>query len=149
MSADVGDALLGFRFSSALGLHGKREDSCILPFKEPRQQHDLAIGELKRIMIGVKRALVDLAKDRNAVAGIGEHESGLILDWLLKREFGTRKYADSNRSVLWRGESSCAGAKVVRNEFFAHFGWACSNTVQTVVAHITELLCSKPPIMQD
>jgi hypothetical protein len=27
MSADGGDALLGFRFSSALGLHGKREDS--------------------------------------------------------------------------------------------------------------------------
>ena len=55
-----GYALLGFRLSSGIGLHGKREDSCILPFKEPRQQHDLAIGELKRIMIGVKCALVDL-----------------------------------------------------------------------------------------
>jgi hypothetical protein len=42
-------------------------------------------------MIGVKRALVDLAKDRNAVAGSGEHEGGLILDRLVERELGTRK----------------------------------------------------------
>ena len=67
MSADVGDALLGLRLSSGLGMRGKREDRCVLPFIESRQQHDLAIGELKRVMIGVKRALIDLAKDRNGV----------------------------------------------------------------------------------
>src|SRR6266446_7006463 len=71
MSADVGDALLGFCLGTGLGLRGKREDSCLLPFIEPRQQHDLAIGELERVMIDVKRALVDLAKDRNGVAGNG------------------------------------------------------------------------------
>ena len=71
MSADVGDALLGFRLGGGLGSRGKREDSCVLPFMEPRQQHDLAVGELERVMVGVKRALVDLAKDRNGVAGIG------------------------------------------------------------------------------
>src|SRR5260370_17328099 len=68
-------------------------------------------------MIGVKRALVDLAKDRNGVAGIGtKHEGGLIRDWRLEREFGTRKYADSHRTILRRGESSCAGAEVVCDE---------------------------------
>jgi hypothetical protein len=36
----------------------------------------------------------------------------------------------------------------MRDEFFAHFGWACSHTVQTVVAHIKELLSAKPPIVQ-
>src|SRR5262252_11064186 len=62
-----------------------------------RQQHDLAIGELERVMIDVTRALVDLAKDRNGVAGIGtKHEDGLILGWRLEREFGARKYADSH-----------------------------------------------------
>jgi hypothetical protein len=138
MSADVGDALLGLCLGSGLGLRGEREDSCVLPFIEPRQQHDLAIRELERIMIGVKRALVDLAKDRNGVAGIGTKlEGGLILDWRLEREFGTRKYADSHRTILRRGESSCAGAEVVCDEFFANFGWACSHTVQTVVAHIS------------
>jgi len=71
MSADVGDALLGLRLSSGLGMRGKREDRCVLPFIESRQQHDLAIGELKRVMIGVKRALVDLAKDRNGVVDTG------------------------------------------------------------------------------
>src|SRR5262249_56188220 len=82
MSADVGDALLGFRLGGGLGPRGKREDSCVLPFMEPRQQHALAVGELERVMIGVKRALVDLAKDRNGVAGIGwKHEGGVRLDW--------------------------------------------------------------------
>ena len=70
MLADVGDALLGFCLGNALGLRGEREDSCVLPFIESRQQHDLAIGELERVMIGVKRAFVDLAKDRNGVVGI-------------------------------------------------------------------------------
>ncbi len=95
MSANVGDAL-GFCLGNALGLRGEREDSCVLPFIESRQQHDLAIGELERVMIGLKRAFVDLAKDRNGVAGIGtKHEGGLILDWRLEREFGTRTAATS------------------------------------------------------
>src|SRR5262249_25920088 len=135
-SADVAEALLGFSLVSGLGPCGKREDGCVLPFIEPRQQHDVAIGELERVMIDVKRALVDLAKDRNGVAGIGsKHEGSLILDWLLERHLRARKYADSHRTILRRGESSGAGAKVVCNEFFAHFGWACSHRVQTVVAH--------------
>src|SRR5262249_6433938 len=70
MSAYGGDALLGFHLRSGLGLRGKRENSCFLPFAEPRQQYDLAIGELERVMIHVKHAPVDLAKDRNGVTGI-------------------------------------------------------------------------------
>src|SRR5262245_45695789 len=132
----MGDALLDLRLGSGLGPCGKREDSCILPLIEPRQQHDVAIGELERVMIDVKRALVDLAKDRNGVAGIGsKHEGGLILDWFFERQFGARKYADSHRTILRRGESSRARTEVVYDEFFAHFGWACLHRVQTVVAH--------------
>src|SRR5262249_48602225 len=123
--------------------------SCPLPFTEPRQEHDLAIGELKRVMVGMRRTLVDLAKDCNHVAGMGtKHEGGLIFDGRLERQFGTRKYADSHRTILRRGESSCAGAEVVGDEFFADFGWARSHTVQTVVAHIKDLLSRKPPIIQ-
>src|SRR5262249_37075520 len=115
----------------------------------PRQQNDLAIGELERIMMDVRRALVDLAKDRDRVAGISpKHEGGLILDGRLEGEFGTRKYADSHRTILRRGEASCAGAEVVCDECFAHLGWACSHAVQTIVAHMKELLTWKPPIMQ-
>src|SRR6266536_4732234 len=123
MSADVGDALLGCRLGSGLGLRGKREESCLLPFTEPRQQHDLAIGELERVMIDVKRALVNLTKDRNGVAGIGtEHEGGLILDWRLEREFGTRKYANSHRTIRRRGESSSASIEVVGGQFVPNLG---------------------------
>jgi hypothetical protein len=65
-------------------------------------------------MIGVKRAFVDLAKDRNGVAGIGtKHEGGLILHWRLEREFGTRNCSSlasmSGRPPwqnTWRGEGS-------------------------------------------
>src|SRR6516164_1442938 len=96
-------------------------------------------------MIGVKRAFVDLAKDRNGVAGIGtKHEGGLILDWCLEREFGTRKYADGHRAILRRGKSSCAGAEVMRDEFFANFGWARSRTVQTK-SHISRNSCPRSP----
>ena len=99
---------MGFHLRSGLGLRGKRKDSCLLPFAKPRQQHDLAVGELERVMTDVKHALVDLAKDRNGVDGIGtKQEGGLILDWRLEREFGTRKYADSHRTIFRRGESSC------------------------------------------
>jgi hypothetical protein len=51
MSAYGGDALLGFLLVSGLGLRGEREDSCLLAFTEPRQQYDLAIGGLERVMI--------------------------------------------------------------------------------------------------
>ncbi len=73
-----------------------------------------------------------------------KHEGSLILDWRLEREFGSRKYAHSYRTILRRSESSCAGAEVVCDEFFAHFGQACSHTVQTVVAHIKDLLSEAP-----
>jgi hypothetical protein len=44
-------------------------------------------------MIGVRRAIVDLAKDRNGVAGVGtKHEGSLILDGRLECQFRTRKY---------------------------------------------------------
>ena len=46
-----------------------------------RQQNDLAIGELERVMMDVRRAIVDLAKDRDGVAVFGtKHEGGLIFD---------------------------------------------------------------------
>src|SRR5262245_52295024 len=129
MSANVGDALLGFCLGSALGLRGEREDSCVLPFAEPRQQHELAIGELERVMIGVKRALVDLAKDRNGVARIGtKHEGGLIFDWRLEREFRTRKYADSHRTILW-----CANPRVpVPKLYVTSFSPALAGRVRTL-----------------
>ena len=83
---------MGFPLVSGLGLRGKREDSCLLPFTEPGQQHGFAIGKLERVMIDVEHALVDLAKDRNGVAGFGmKQEGGLILDWRLERVFGARK----------------------------------------------------------
>jgi len=130
MSADVGDALLGFRLGSGLGQRGKREDSCVLTFIEPRQQHDLAIGKFERVMIGVKHALVDLAKDRNGVAGIGwKHERGVILDWPLERQFGTRKYADSHRTIFRRGESSCAP---VRKSCVTSFSPTLAGRVRTL-----------------
>ena len=78
-------------------------------------------------MIDVKRALVDLAKDRNGVPGIGtKDQRGLVRHRLLEGEFGTRKEANSNRIIFRRGEPSCAGAEIMCDEFFAYFGLARS-----------------------
>src|SRR5689334_9370743 len=44
--------------------------------------------------------------------------------------------------MLRRGKSSCAGAKVVCDEFLAHFGWACSHSVQTKSHSV--VCCGKP-----
>jgi hypothetical protein len=131
MSADVSNAPLVFRLSNGLGLRGTREDSCVLPFMQPCQQHDLAIGEFECVVIHEKRTLIDLAKDRNGVAGSGKEKGGLILDWLLERELGARKYANSHRTILRSGKSSRASTEVVCDEFFAHFGWAISHGVAT------------------
>src|SRR5215831_8693543 len=62
--------------------------------------------------------------------------------------FGVVEKIHSHRTILRRGESSCAGAEVVCDEFLAHFGWACSHAVQTVIAHIKNLLSWRPPIVQ-
>ena len=35
---------------SGLGQRGKGENSCVLPFIEPRQQHDLAVGKFERVI---------------------------------------------------------------------------------------------------
>src|SRR6266540_169854 len=82
------------------------------------------------------------------LSGRSRTEVMLVTSRETQRWFGSRKYADSHRTILRRGESSCAGAEVVCDEFFANFGWACSHTVQTVVAHIKDLLSRKPPIVQ-
>jgi hypothetical protein len=62
MSADLGEALLASVSPAVLGCVGSVRTVAPLPFTEPRKQHDLAIGELKRVMIDLKHALVDLAK---------------------------------------------------------------------------------------
>src|SRR5262249_14484940 len=77
-----------------------------------------------------------------------KYKGGLVLDGRLEPQFGTRKYADSHRTILRRGKSSCAGAKVMCDEFFAHFGWACSHSVQTIVAHIRTSSLRSPPWLQ-
>jgi hypothetical protein len=56
MSVDVGDRCRVSASAAALGAR-EGEDSCALPFIKTRHQHDLAIGELERIMIDLKHAL--------------------------------------------------------------------------------------------
>src|SRR5262249_61962018 len=131
MSPYGGDALLGFHLDSGLGLRGKREDSCLLPFAKPRQQHDLAIGELERVMIHVKHAPVDLAKDRNGVAGIGKkQEGGLKFYWTLEGELWTRKYAERQPAIIPRGKNSRSSSEGICDECICKFGRASSDTVR-------------------
>ena len=88
MSANVGAALLGLCLGSGLGLRGEREDSCVLPFIEPRQQHDLHMEKLQvrrlpvinksRRMIGIL-SLGDISN-----SAPGDLLSECVREWLKK-----------------------------------------------------------------
>jgi len=87
-------------------------------------------------MMDVKHVLVDLAKDRNGVAGVGtKHRGDLIRDWLFERELGTRKHADSHRTI---------GASSAKRQTWrgSRFGETCTSmpvgTARGEVQHLTD-----------
>ena len=67
--------------AEALGCVGSVRTVAFCPSQSRVSRTDLAIGKLERVMMNVRRAIVDLAKDRDGVAVFGtRHEGGLILD---------------------------------------------------------------------
>jgi len=41
---------------------------CLLPFSQQRQQHDMTVGKLQRVVMDSRSFLVDLTEDSRAVA---------------------------------------------------------------------------------
>src|SRR5580704_9111180 len=69
-SAEVCDPFLGLCLGCGSRLYWKLEHRCFLPFKHVRQEHDLPIWKLQRIMMGSRVVLIDLPEDRRRM---GDH----------------------------------------------------------------------------
>ena len=82
-----------------------------LTFAQLRQEDDLPIGKLKRIMMGVGLVHVDLPKLSHAVAELticAEYPGGLALHFLLEGELCTGKQTYGDVPVLDRSKATCS-----------------------------------------
>ena len=61
-STDKSNARLSFCLCQRLRLHGQLQHACTLTYEEMREQHDLAIRELKSIMVRTRIVQVHLPK---------------------------------------------------------------------------------------
>jgi hypothetical protein len=103
-SADVGNARLHFCLGRRLRLRGQLQHACMLTYAKMRKQHDLAIGELKGIMVRTWIVHVHLPKPSHSVTDELRFplEKAQLksrnhpLDLVLERDLGARKKADSH-----------------------------------------------------
>ena len=80
----------------------------VLTFAQMSQQHDLAIGELQRIMMDLRLVLVDLPESSHLVSNLAQwlpKTDGLILHVLLEGEFGAGKQAYGHMPLSDSGET--------------------------------------------
>ena len=75
----------------------------VLTFAQMRQQHDLPVRKLKRIMMNVRLVLVDLSEHSHPMPELtpwAEHEDSLALHLLLESKLcaGKQAYGLANRS---------------------------------------------------
>jgi hypothetical protein len=107
---------------------------------QARKQNDLAVGELKRVVMGVTFIAVDLPKPSYLcfclAAWMKEVESGLVFHRFLEGEFGARKQA--NRNFWLANSSETSGnrsAELSRYQLIADFCRSECNKIQAIVAH--------------
>jgi len=131
-----------------LRLRGQLQHACILICAEMREQHDLAIRELKGIMVHVRIVQVDLPEQCHLVTDVlrsplekGQPKSPLALDLLLERNLCARKKAHGHLRFSNRGKPACRGTPKFRcDQLVADLCRSGRNIVQTVVALAEDLL---------
>src|SRR3984893_4305937 len=124
-SADVCDPFLGLCLGCGSRLCWKLEHRCFLPFKHVRQEHDLPIWKLQRIMMGSRVVLIDLPEDRRRM---GDHirlpakqHTWAAHYRLGKGELRSRKNAHRRVGIFRRSEPASAGIEVLGCQFVANF----------------------------
>src|ERR1700730_12110575 len=109
-----------------------------------REQHDLAVGELKGIIVRIWILRVDLSEPSHRVTDVLRFflekaplkSRNLTLDFLLERDLGARKKA--HRHVWFSYSSKTARDRVRKiccHQFVSDRRRSGCNMVQTVVAH--------------
>ena len=151
-SADVSNARLSFYIGYVgrrLRLRGQLQHACMLTYAKMCKQYDLAIGELKGIMVHVRIVQVDLPKPCHRVTDVlrsplekGQPKSpNLTLDLLLERNLCARKKAHGHLRFSNRGKPACRGTPKFRcDQLVADLCRSGRNIVQTVVALAEDLL---------
>src|SRR3984893_2203738 len=125
-SADVRDPLLSLCLGCGNRLCWKLEHRCFLPFKHVRQEHDLPVWKLQRIMMGSRVVLIDLPEDRRRM---GDHirlpakqHTWAAHYRLGKGELRSRKNANRHVGIFRRSEPASSSIEVVGSQLVANFG---------------------------
>src|SRR3984893_6859852 len=109
-----------------------------------REQHDLAIRELKGIMVRVRIVQVDLPEPCHLVTDVlrfplekaQAKSPNLTLDFAFERDLGARKKEHGHLRFSDRGKPACRGTPKFRCDQLVSDGRRSGlNIVQTVVAH--------------
>ena len=142
-------ALLGLRLNFSFGFGGQLQNRGLLTFFEVRQQHDPAVREFKRIVMGYDFVLVDLPKDRGVVFDCRPAPSKQA-GWKarnLTSKGQLRSGSDANRNVcIFRcRKASRAGSKVVCGELVANPCGSRFHTLKAVITHRNSP-SGKPPL---
>jgi len=108
--------------------------------EQASKQNDLAVGKLKRVVMGVKLMAVDLPKlsylSFCLAAWMKEVKSGLVFHRFVEGEFSARK--QTNRNFWLSNSSETSGnrsAELSRYQLIANFRWSGCNKIQAIVAH--------------
>ena len=140
--------LLCLRLNFSFGFGGQLKNRGLLTFFEVRQQHDPAVREFKRIVMGYNFVLVDLPKDRGVVFDCRPAPSKQA-SWKARNLTGKgqlRSGSDANRNVcIFRcRKASRAGSKVVCGELVANPCGSRFHTLKAVITHIGTLHRESP-----
>jgi hypothetical protein len=120
------------------------QDRAALTRPQSREQDDLPVGELDRIVMSGGVVLVDLAEPTQPVArvpsGLVEEQRlqhGIIpLHFRFEGDLGARQQADRDRWLAERGKPACKRvAKIGGYQSVADSRWSRGDAVKTVIAH--------------
>src|ERR1700730_12056876 len=143
-SVDVGNAGLRFCLGRRLRLRGQLQHACMLTYAKMCKQYDLAIGELKGIMVRTWIVHVDLPEPSHRVTDelrVFLEKAQLKsrnhpLDLPFDRDLGARK--KDYRRLLFPDGRKPTGRRIPkfrRDEFVSDLRRSRCSSVQTVVAH--------------
>jgi hypothetical protein len=144
VSPDVGNALLLLRFLRRARSSWQLQYACTLTYAEMREQHDLAIGELKGIMVRAWIVHVDLPEPSHLVTDVLRFplekaqlkSRNHTLDFALERDLGARKKAHGHLGFPNGAKPARRGIpKFRRDQLVSDRSRSGRNSVQTVVAH--------------
>jgi hypothetical protein len=131
--------------STCSSLCRKLQHGRFLALAKLGQEDDLAVREFQRIVMDVRRLLVDLAEDRRVVFDVldAAAEEARRFDRNLFREsdLRSRQQTHCRGAFFRRREAPCSGAEIPSGELVAYFSWSRCNAVKAVVTHGKELLC--------